>query len=305
MNRPHLNLQHVLLGSAWLALSLLTPSCERIDDPAPTVEVVDLDTAGRSTTIFPKGSPGNLHYENISGDVLFDGQTFFEAQPFNYGYAVVAQKIEGQIRYGAIDARGRTAVPIIHYTPIFGYENGLFKIGLAKIGYLDSTGATVIPAEYSATHGIDGNLVTLQNSTGKWGILNRQGEEIVPFEFREIGPWADDRAAVAIDAGSSTRWGYIDRSGKRIIPCEYAFATAFDQGVALEQKAGKYAVIDAQGKLLTPFEYDDFQMFAEEIPHSSVHPELPNKTRPRLVSSDKKIKLQKEGKWIQFSIDNL
>jgi hypothetical protein len=58
----------------------------------------------------------------------------------------------------------------------------------------------------------------------KWGLVNLQGEVILPFEYEDIDAFGDTWER--IDGAYATvkkngRWGIVDNMGKEILPCSY------------------------------------------------------------------------------------
>lgn len=295
--------KHLLLPFLAM-LSVLFVSCERLEDaPSTLATAVDLDTAGRSTFILVDRSTKGAHrFVDPSGNVLFGGETYHQAFPFRFGYAVVSRIVEGEIRYGVLDQSGKTIIPIQHRDPIFSYEGGLFKTGMDRIGYLDTMGNTVIPMDYIATKGVQDGFVTVKNAAGKWGILNIKGEAIAPFEYLEIGSWSDGLAAVSIVSGNSAKWGFLNQNGEIVIPCIYDYATDFEQGVAMVKQGKKFGLIDAVGQAVTPFEFDDFQMAATVEANSRNGNHQP-RTKLQLISPSGQISVSKGGQWMTVGVD--
>jgi hypothetical protein len=295
--------KHLLLPFLAM-LSVLFVSCERLEDaPSTLATAVDLDTAGRSTFILVDRSTKGAHrFVDPSGNVLFGGETYHQAFPFRFGYAVVSSIVEGEIRYGVLDQSGRTIIPIQHRDPIFSYEGGLFKTGMDRIGYLDTMGKTVIPMDYIATKGVQDGFVTVKNPAGKWGILNIKGEAIAPFEYLEIGSWSDGLAAVSIVSGNSAKWGFLNQNGEIVIPCIYDYATDFEQGVAMVKQGIKFGLIDVAGQAITQLEFDDFQMTATVAPKSG-SADYPPRTKLQLLSSSGEIRVLKGGQWMTVGVD--
>lgn len=74
------------------------------------------------------------------------------------------------------------------------------------------------------------NVAVIENKDGKWGVMNNQGDEIVPFgKYDLIEPFFMGLARVKIGnvpVGISEnfgkyRWGIINLSGEEVIPVEY------------------------------------------------------------------------------------
>ncbi len=293
-----------LLACFLLSTLSFLSGCERIAYPPSPQAVIFEDTTGRTTDILLENDiQGTSRFINPKGEVLFGGQTFYQARNFYHGYAVVAQMVGTKLYYGAIDRKGNTAIPITQPEPIRSYNGGLFQFGFTEIGYLDSTGRVVIPNVYAATHGIDDGLISLQDQAGNWGILNRQGAIVADFNYKEIGQWADGLVPVSLPQATSTKWGYLDRQGKWAIPCQYAFASNFEHGLAMVQLGKKYHLIDPQGNAVTPLEFDDYKMsaaFCKPLPNELSQ----TRTELHLISPQGEITVQHSGAWGTMSVES-
>ena len=116
----------------------------------------------------------------------------------------------------------------------------VFSQGLAAVvvdgkwGYIDMTGAFVIPAHYgnNAERADKGTfsegLAAIQTDGGTWGYIDRTGAPLIPARFDAAEPFAEGLAKVQIDG----KWGYIDTTGKQVIGPQFAVAASFSHGLA-------------------------------------------------------------------------
>lgn len=77
-----------------------------------------------------------------------------------YGDVRVVERSD--YKWGVIDSKGNIVVPFGKYNWIDGFDSGLCRV---KIGNEPST---------------------LANNGNKWGIINEQGEEVLPCEYDEV-----------------------------------------------------------------------------------------------------------------------
>ena len=94
---------------------------------------------------------------------------------------------------------------------------------------------------------------------GKWGYLNTNFKEEIPFIYDNAGDFSEGLAEVQKDG----RWGFIDTKGKTVIPFIYDDAHRFSGGLASVKSGRKWGFIDVKGGLAIPMEYDDVYTFAE------------------------------------------
>ena len=94
-----------------------------------------------------------------------------------------------------------------------------------KCGYEDSMGEIRIPAIYDeAPYSIDGDLIPVAKGR-KYGIINRDGECIINFEYDEVLILNEETFAVCKDSADDWSFTVINRASKQIIPNEYKHIT--------------------------------------------------------------------------------
>ncbi len=120
---------------------------------------------------------------------------------------------------------------------------------------------------------------------GKWGLINREGREIVPAKYDIILNFSDGLAPVNIgvngmgERGGSGKniayyggkWGFIDRDGREAIPLKYNDVEHFHDGVAAIIYKNKIGFINKMGREIIPPIYDgdpwsfDYQNFSDGV----------------------------------------
>ena len=186
---------------------------------------------------------------------------------FKEGYAEI--KING--KYGLIDINGKEIVPcryrnvtifyeglaavddgflnkegvevIKGYSNYYGghYNEARFCEGLASVhneeklfGYIDKTGNLVIDFIYNYADSFSEGLASVSKD-GKWGVINKMGDLIIPFQFESMnslpydGAFHYGLAAVRVDG----KYGYINTKGEIVIPCIFEDADIFCNGLAI------------------------------------------------------------------------
>lgn len=118
-----------------------------------------------------------------------------------------------------------------------------------------------------------------QGDNGKYGFVNKEGEERIPFVYDEVEPFyqaastvwdyvSDDyyfvpaSKSVYVSAKKNGKWGIIDKANNTHIPFEYDSPLDY-VGNALfrTSKNGKKGYIDEQNNIVVPFEYDMIEDF--------------------------------------------
>lgn len=110
---------------------------------------------------------------------------------------------------------------------------------------------------------------TIVSCTGKYGIVNRELQEIVPLNYDAIShfQWLPNNQYVVI-ANLNSQYGMFNLEHQVIIPFEYdelSFTTIDD--ILLTKKNGLYALLNYAKnkiKLITPFKYHQILAFSDE-----------------------------------------
>jgi hypothetical protein len=176
------------------------------------------------------------------------------------GYTTKVQK--GSLKY-EIDRNGKIFSTLADsdpnkkgkagYTYKGDYKNGLaLIINNSKQGYVDLSDNEVIPAVYDnllffspMSNKVEAKL------NGKWGIINKNNQVIIPFIYDHIGIY-DNLTRACLN----NKWGTIDSLGKTIIPFIYEEIDHFYMGLAAVQLNEKWGYINEKGKIIIPIMYD-------------------------------------------------
>ncbi len=208
------------------------------------------------------GKSGGLWY--VYGE---DGQKksagYTMIYPANNGVHVVRN---GSDRYGLIAFDGREVLPAENYS-VYPCIEGLSlvrKTSSSKIGYVDKDGHYVIPAEtYQSGFSFSNGTALVKH--GKWGMIDRQGNVLIPFIYYSMKTGTDaDRCLYWGKRESNSLWEVYDTStGEVVIPPSYFDVWLFDtshEGLALVRKTSdenSYGWIDKSGAVVVPCRYSN------------------------------------------------
>jgi hypothetical protein len=154
-------------------------------------------------------------------------------------------------------------------TEIFVYWNVHPFEQNGKYGFINClTFETVIPVKYEKVQ-LKGKRLSYYYKVqlnGKWGIVSRQGEEIVPPKYdsiSDVGP--DDNRIVRLNG----RYGFLNEYGREFIPPQYELAYNFvfvhDQWRAAVQQNSKWGFINLEGKTIIACRYEAVKSFAPSL----------------------------------------
>jgi len=92
---------------------------------------------------------------------------------------------------------------------------------------------------------------------GKYGFINKDGEEIIPCKYEDADAFSDGLARVHSKEG----WGFINKDGEEIIHCKYKYADAFSYGLARVQSKEGWGFVNKDGEEIISCKYEDADYF--------------------------------------------
>ncbi|HZN59431.1 MAG TPA: WG repeat-containing protein [Planctomycetota bacterium] len=225
--------------------------------------------------------PGKNGWIDRDGNVVITPQ-YADVRLFSEGYAWVS---DGK-QWGVIDRSGRFRVdPRFQQAPEGNFSSGLCPVWLSVatgkknksedlVGYIDTSGVTVIPAQFAAAASFsEGEAAVMKG--GKVGFIDRSGNmTIVPrFERGRDGRlprFTEGLAAVNLEG----RYGFVDPSGKLVIEPQFESADEFHDGLALVVSGDKIGYIDKAGRMVIAPQFSRGDSFQNGIARVEVRPWL-------------------------------
>ena len=135
--------------------------------------------------------------------------------------------------------------------------NGLIKVRLdGKYGFINKDGEEIIPCKYEDADAFSDGLAKVKSAEG-WGFVNENGEEIVACKYEEAHAFWLGLAKVK----SAKGWGFVNKNGEEIIPCKYEKAYAFEGGLSLVKSKEGYGFVNNEGEEIIPCKYEDAHGF--------------------------------------------
>jgi hypothetical protein len=204
-----------------------------------------------STSVFADGRSlvnlgGKYGFVNRSG-VEITPVKYDHIDLFHEGLA----KVQLGDRYGFIDGTGKEVVAPIYNNACYFSEGLAFVQSNTKCGFIDRNGNAVIPIENSCgirTSDIvfSGGLAPAYNGALHWGYIDRTGATVLPFEYYNAESFQDGVALV--DVGTPPYpYELIDRSGAKIkdyLP--YQTVDNFNEGFAKVHVTGQQTLMGIQ-----------------------------------------------------------
>lgn len=170
------------------------------------------------------------------------------AKDFSEGMAAVMD-IKTK-KWGYINARGDTVIP-------FQYDD-VSRFGYDRFGDLAFNGLAYVNI------GISAENKNMLFTDGKWGLINKKGEVVLPIKYGDILYASEGIAAIyegetirenAMKDDNSMfpgKMGFINSAGEVIIPPQYDFSYGayFFNGVVEVKKDGKTFFINRKGEIV-------------------------------------------------------
>ena len=223
---------------------------------------------------------GNSLVETKYDEVKVD-EYYTEEEGYRYAGYIVLQKTQEGYRYGYINHKGKEILPAEYneMTRVTGiYDNDSAYLICAKNGQygLMKKEETILNHEYQSIQYDEANGVFVVEKSRKYGIVNKEGEEIVPAKYNEIditgiyfyakneqgttvyhsnGTQANIDANIAIlntdnekykiriDNTEGTKYGVINKEGKQLIEEKYNYIEyLYDNYFIVSDENGKLGV---------------------------------------------------------------
>lgn len=174
---------------------------------------------------------------------------------------------------GYIDRQNKVVLPFA-YDKACNFSEGLaavFKDG--KWSFIDINGQqkASISGEHEFVLPLEGGFACVFGKNGKYGVIDKNGQIVVPHKYNSIGTFRDNLAEVFLGTSPSDfKMGLIDNTGKEVLPCKYDMIGLFEEhGLAEirigEMFSGKSGLIDKTGKIVLPCEYNSIGLFYGEM----------------------------------------
>ena len=254
------------------------------------------------SSIFDKNN-GNPRYGimDTTGNIIIRPYyKYVTLQPEAQAFVVV----NDQNRYGLINVEGKTVIPFDYKSLRWNSDLGLFN-AISQINQyspevsslIRADGEMGLPSRYrNLIWEPDLKLFRAKDGDNKWGLINREGDVIAPFEFDNIQAFKDGVAVVEQgylkgflnaegklvgetsynfqEVKSPTEglspvkhkglWAYMDSLAKEVIPFKYTDAYNFKDGLAIVSNTDKkYGMINKNDEVVIDFKYDGLSTFDE------------------------------------------
>lgn len=199
------------------------------------------------------------------GTIAFTLPEADKTMVFNDGVSVfcVGDRYRGY-KCGLVNTSGKILIKPDQFVMLgpYGY-NRMIKAGVLtksglRYGIVDYDGEEIIPFEYED---IEFTAITANNKAfpvsrnGEWGVVNLKNEEIIAPLYSEITPQKNGNYICSVRFGSA---GYISNRGKELIPQIFKYIEPFTYGnhtPAVGEDEYSAGIIDETGKFIVGPEF--------------------------------------------------
>jgi hypothetical protein len=240
-------------------------------------------------------SSGNTFYLHLNDDDQFlKIEEIRELSDSGISRFTVLEKYRK--KYGIINDQGRIVLPAT-YDKIHRYQEGLYTIQEnTKYGVVNEKGVIIVPVKYQKldryskfkeygiieaeierytcdVYSATGKLIISHkeypsyqliddfikvNRKGNYGVLDFQGEQVLPCEYESIGYEIYPKQFIVEAKG---RYGVLDAQGNIIIPFKYTYIEKFYlKNYKARDKSGKVGIISSEGKIIVPVRFSNIKM---------------------------------------------
>ncbi len=140
-------------------------------------------------------------------------------------------------------------------------EDVMIMVLDGKWGYLDATGAEIVPPRYDDVYNFDEGGLALVQQDGKWGYIDQTGEQVIPCRYDDAYAFYEGLASVKV----GDKYGFIDQTGAVVIPAQYDATSGFSEGLAVVGLDGKYGFINKTGEQVIPCRYEGVGYFHDGL----------------------------------------
>lgn len=183
-------------------------------------------------------------------------------------YAVSKMKVENnKIVSGKYSLFNKYLEQLTKYSPndsydqILGFSEGLSGVQRnGKYGFINKKGEEVIALEYEGAGTFFGGLAPVVKE-GKVGAINMRNEVLIPFEYNYLTNFSEGVAVYVKDS----LWGIIDAKGKRITEPVFENMGTFSEGFAPYQKNKKIGYVNAKGEVVIQPVFDNAYAFSDSV----------------------------------------
>lgn len=178
-----------------------------------------------------------------------------------------ANFMEGEYE-GVVDRNGKVIVPAVYDQVSVFYDDKITRVKIGdQYGFVDRKGNLVISPQFDSFEYFSEGIAFVQekgdgytsffSSNGKWGAINEEGNQVLPFVYEEGGAYKNGKAIVKKDGA----YMIIDKKGNVVeTPGNFKIIRNFANGFAHVSKNNKVGLLNEKWQVVVPAIYDTIEM---------------------------------------------
>lgn len=168
--------------------------------------------------------------------------------------------------YGYIDTLGNVVVEPKYLSATDFVNGSAWVFTYENRGFINTKGEYILRTDDAYGYNFFEGLAALQDSSGKHGFVNIDGDTVVEFKYDEVRQFSEGLCAVNVDG----KFGFIDKDGEMVIEPEFDYAKDFKDGVCFVARANssfqpRWGLINKKGIILVDYLYENVRDFNEGV----------------------------------------
>ncbi len=135
-----------------------------------------------------------------------------------------------------------------------------------KYGFVDKNGNEIIPPKYEWVGQFKEGVARVFTND-KAGYVAKKGKVVISEKYDDAWEFSQGLAKVMVlkqvKDEKVPHYGFVNKKGVEVVPAIYQDAQSFYDGLAAVKKDDKWGYIDSKGQVLIPFKYKNAQSFYE------------------------------------------
>ena len=111
-----------------------------------------------------------------------------------------------------------------------------------RVGVIDRAGKKLTDALYLDVNSFSGSSISVRDLAG-WGLVSEDGSELIKPQYTSLWPFGKDPSLWMIQS-STGKWGVVDKNGHERVACNFDFVTATTPEIWLAQQSGLWGILD-------------------------------------------------------------
>ena len=167
--------------------------------------------------------------------------------------------------YGMYDENFKVVIPADYKSLGECSEDGLiwFSEDGKEYGYLDKDGKVVIPEQFDLTYNFADGIAVVKDKNAHYGVIDKKGNFLVDFQKKELQNLGE--GLVSFKNASTGKWGMMDKNGNEILNAKYDLISVFTCGLSEVKKNDKIGFINTKGEEVIPCRYALANNFFDDV----------------------------------------